>query len=240
MWLAWHIADEGGKVAFVSTEMNKGQAAKRFRRWEKRPGLHVYGQFMLGQNLGTAIKNWEGWDLIIIDSWSSTQGDRNSNDNDNVSLLDKEFFQPLVEATGATVMVIDNTGHDTITSEGKVRRDSARGASRKRDIQEVELFFSRPDRQNNFRTGIEVTKMRLDIPIPPKVVVETPQDRIEFYEVHGGVLTGTPCWPTMKVEMTDNEAAALRLLQATLGAGNEGLAGLAGGTDPGDEEEASG
>jgi len=239
MWLAWHLADEGCKVAFISTEMNKGQAAKRFQRFPKRPGLRVYGRFMLGQNLGTAIKNWEGYDLIIIDSWSSTQGGMESNSNDAVSTLDVEFFQPLVQATGATVLVIDNTGHDAITKEGKVKRDSARGASRKRDIQEVELFFSRPDRQNNFRTSIEVTKMRLDRAIPGKEVVETPRDRIEFYLVTSGLMTTTPLWPRMKVDAEEQEA--IDMIQRMLGGGiNDGIKGTAGGTDPGDEAEAAG
>ena len=221
MWLAWHLADEGCKVAFLSTEMNKGQAAKRFRRFPKRPGLRVYGRFMLGQNLGSAIKAWEGYDLIIIDSWSSTQGGWESNSNDGVSTLDVEFFQPLVQATGATVLVIDNTGHDAITSEGKLKRDTARGASRKRDIQEVELFFSRPDRSNNFRTSVEITKMRLDVAIPGKEVIETPQDRIEFYYVGpGGNLTTKPMWPRLQVEATDAEA--IRLAEQILGGETDG------------------
>jgi len=219
MWLAWHLADEGGKVAFLSTEMNKGQAAKRFRRFPKVAGLRVYGRFMLGQNLGTAIKAWEGYDLIVIDSWSSTQGNANSNDNDSVALLDQEFFAPLVQATGATVLMIDNTGHDAITKDGKVKRDTARGASRKRDIQEVELFFSRPDRVNNFRTSIEITKMRLDVAIPGKEVIETPQDRIEFYYVSHGALTTKPMWPTLQVPA--EEQAAMDLIQKMLGGGQD-------------------
>lgn len=223
MWLAWHLANEGEKVAFLSTEMNKGQMAKRFQRFPRPAGnkLKVYGSFMLGQNLGTAIKNWEGYALIVIDSWSSTQGSLSSNDNDGVARLDKEFFQPLVNATGATVMVIDNTGHDAFTSDGPVKKNHARGASRKRDIQEVELAFRRTDATNNFRTSIEVTKMRLDVPIPAKEVIETPQDRIEFYYVSQGAMSDRSMWPSKAERMRREEEDALARVIEELGATHE-------------------
>jgi hypothetical protein len=221
MWLAVRLAYAGEKVAFMSTEMNRGQAAKRFQRFDKPPAgnLRIFGRFMLGQNLGTAIKNFEGYSLIVVDSWSSTQGDISSNDNDAVARLDVDFFQPLVSATGATVMVIDNTGHDAITADGRVRRDSARGASRKRDIQEVELHFSRPDKDNNFRTSVEVTKMRLDVAIPPKVVIETPQDEIEFYYVSQGIMSQQPFWPGLQVQrlLDEGENSAMELALTMLG-----------------------
>lgn len=200
MWLGYKLALQGSRVAFISTEMNKGQTAKRARQLGPAvAGFKTYGRFMMGQNLETAIKNFEGWDLIIVDSWSSTQGDTSSNDNDAIALMDKEFFQPLVQATGATLLIIDNTGHDSITNDGAIKRDTARGASRKRDIQEVELFFSRPEKGNNFRCRIECTKMRLDIPMPQPVVVQTTEGAIDFRYVVGGVMD-KPMWPGDQVE----------------------------------------
>ena len=195
MWLAAKLAHAGRRVAYFSTEMNKGQTVKRLQRLDPPANMRVYGKFMLGQDLETAIKNFEGYDLLVIDSWSSARGDISSNDNDAVSSLDTDFFQPLIAATGATLMILDNTGKDAVTDKGDtIKQTMARGASRKRDIQEVELWFSRPNRTNNFRTKIECTKMRLDIQIPSPVTVETPQDRIEFYLVEKDTMSTRPMW----------------------------------------------
>ena len=229
MWLADKLAHSGERVAFMSTEMNKGQAAKRFQRFEPTPNLSVYGRFMLGLDLETAIRCFEGFSLMVVDSWSSTQGDIGSNDNDAISLLDTEFLQPLIAATGMSVLITDNTGKDSVTDKGdKVKQTFARGASRKRDIQEVELWFSRPDKANNFRTKIECTKMRLDLAIPRPLVVETPQDRIEFYVVEKNLMTTQPMWTSLAVDgditglgvppsaqdqKTDDPFAALRMLR---------------------------
>lgn len=200
MWLAAKLALEGKNVAYFSTEMPKGATVKRMRRLNPPKNMRLYGRFMLGQDLETAIKNFEGYDLLVIDSWSSARGDVSSNDNDAISDLDRDFFQPLIEATGATLMLLDNTGKDAVTDKGeKVRQTMARGASRKRDIQEVELWFSRPVPGNNFRTTVECTKMRLDIPAPAAVTIETPQDRIEFYIVAQGGMTTEPMWPDLRV-----------------------------------------
>jgi hypothetical protein len=201
-WLAAHLAAEGKKVGYFSLEMPKGVMAKRMRQLPAHPpaNLKVFGKFMMGMNLQTAIKNFEGWDLLIIDSWSQAQGAMGSNDNDAISLMDAEFFQPLIAATGATLLILDNTGKDTVTGDGKVKADTARGASRKLDIQEIGLWFRRNDENNNFRTTISCRKMRLDVVQPSPVTVETPQDRIEFYMVENGVRTPNPMWEGMMVD----------------------------------------
>lgn len=208
LWAAWigaRVAEAGGKVAYFSLEMNKRQYAKRWRqlkhiRFEKE-NYQTFGAFMFGQNLETAIKNFEGYDLLIIDSWSQAQGGMGANDNDAISAMDASYFQPLIQATGATVLIIDNTGKDGRDNEGrKVKSDEARGASRKKDIQETAWWLSRPDEENNFRTRIKCRKMRLDVAMPAPVTVETPHDRIEFYLVQSGLRTETPMWEGMRVE----------------------------------------
>ena len=225
MWLAAWLAREGCKVAYFSTEMNRGQTVKRLKRLNPPDSMRVYGRFMLGQNLETAIANFEGYDLLVVDSWSSAQGDLPSNSNDGISRLDTDFFQPLIAATGATVLMIDNTGKPVLTDRGPIKQDTARGASRKRDIQEVELWFDRPVSNNNFRTTITVTKMRLDIPMPATVVVETPQDEIEFYYVvsQGDVamMSTKPMWPGLQVDAskdTEADIMALERIMDALGA----------------------
>jgi hypothetical protein len=159
---------------------------------------------MFGMNLETAIKCFEGYDLLIVDSWSQAQGQMGANDNDAISMMDADYFQPLIAATGATVLIIDNTGKDGMGSDGmKIKNDEARGASRKKDIQEVAWWLHRPMTNNNFRTTVECRKMRLDLPMPAPVTVETPQDRIEFYVVEHAMRTEQPFWSSQQV-MTDS------------------------------------
>jgi hypothetical protein len=212
LWAAWlgaHLSTEGHRVGYFNLEMPKSMMAKRMRQLNAdRANFKVFGKFMMGQQLGTAIKNFEGYSLLIVDSWSQAQGDLSSNDNDGISRLDAEFFQPLIAATGATVMLIDNTGKDVVTEGGKVKNDEARGASRKKDIQEVALWFDRPYQDDNFKTTLRCRKMRLDIPQPKDVTIWTPQDRIEFYLNKDGVNTETPMWPGMVVEPDTSSTAS--------------------------------
>jgi hypothetical protein len=240
LWAAWlgaHIAAEGGRVAYFSLEMQKRQYAQRWKQLKhigfEKGSYQTFGKFMFGMNLETAIKNFQGYDLLIIDSWSQAQGDMGGNDNDAVSMMDSQFFQPLIAATGATVLVIDNTGKDGKDRDGeKVANDEARGASRKKDIQETAWWLHRPTVGNNFRTKIECRKMRMNEPEPQPVIVETPQDRIEFYVVKSGYRTEEPLWPTMAIAVETAETAteigdtppsgeieSLRNVYAMLGAG---------------------
>ena len=214
LWAAWlgaHLSAEGKKVGYFSLEMNRSSFAKRMRQlpMTNPHNFKVFGKFMMGMDLQTAIKNFEGWDLLIIDSWSQAQGELSANDNDGISRMDAEYFQPLIAATGATLLILDNTGKDTVTNDGKVKADTARGASRKQDIQEVALWFRRNDENNNFRTTISCKKMRLDIPQPLAVTVETPQDRIEFYLVDSGMMTSEPMWSGMRVDPISLENTGL-------------------------------
>jgi hypothetical protein len=213
LWAAWlgvKLANEGKRVAYFSLEMNRAVFAKRMRQLDLRQpkNFRVFGKFMMGASLQSAIHNFEGFDLLIVDSWSQAQGGMSANDNDAISRMDAEFFQPLIAATGATLLILDNTGKDVVTEKGKTKANTAQGASRKLDIQEVGLWFDRPDVRNNFRTTIRCQKMRLDVPSPPDVTVETPQDRIEFYEVSSGILTATPHWPGMLVTPESPTATA--------------------------------
>lgn len=219
LWAAWigaHVAAEGGKVAYFSLEMPRRQYAQRFKQLKhigfEKGSYQTFGAFMFGMNLETAIKSFQGYDLLIVDSWSQAQGEMGSNDNDAVSMMDAQFFQPLIAATGATVLVIDNTGKDGKDRDGeKVKNDEARGASRKKDIQEVAWWLHRPDAGNNFRTRIENRKMRLNEPAPAPITVETPQDRIEFYLVERGLRTDLPLWDGSRVSPLDSDGTQMEV-----------------------------
>jgi 5S rRNA maturation endonuclease (ribonuclease M5) len=207
LWASWvgaHVAAEGGKVAYFSLEMRKNQYAKRWRQLQHigfpKANYSTFGRFMFGMNLTTAIKAFEGYDLLIIDSWSQAQNSMGGNDNDAISMMDADFFQPLIDATGATLLIIDNTGKDGSDAMGKkVANEEARGASRKKDIQEVAWFLRRPDENDNFTTRISCRKMRLDVPMPQPVTIFTPRDRIEFYKLVGEGKE-EPMWPGMVVD----------------------------------------
>jgi hypothetical protein len=139
-----------------------------------------------------AIRALRGFSLIIVDSWSAAHS---GGTNDEIARLDNEVFKPLIAETGASLLILDNTGHDALTDQGRVQMQHARGASAKGDKMEVTLFFNRPFEDNNYRTRLTVKKMRLDYPWPKPKEFETPREIIEFYEMQGFEF-GPPAWPS--------------------------------------------
>jgi hypothetical protein len=151
------------------------------------------------------IDKLKGYDLIVIDSWTASH--KGGNDNEEVAQLDTEVFQPIIDGTGASLLILDNTGHSTYSEDGEHKQDHARGASAKGDKMEVTLWFDRPIKGDNYRTRISVMKMRLDHPIPEPMVVVTPRDRIEFFKsehVNGQVtIESQSAWPTSNEVLVD-------------------------------------
>lgn len=201
MWLAAKLAEEGKKVAYFSIEMTPSDTVKRLKNLKPSKNMVVFTKDLDLSNPGHVDKMLIGlkdFDLIVIDSWSAVHqfGKGRMNQNDEVAALDKAVFQPLIRETGATVMLIDNQGHDAITDDGVVKQAHARGASAKEDKMETCLWFERPKSYDNYLTTLSMTKMRLDEPMAEPVHIRTPQDRIEFY-VEG---TNRPHWPGMYVE----------------------------------------
>jgi len=194
MWLGARLSNEGHKVAYFSLEMPPSELATRVKASNvTAKNFHVFKDFNMSSthHVMTAIAALKGYSLVVIDSWSAAHSGAT---NDEVARLDNEFFLPLIEQTGATFLVIDNTGHDAITDAGKIRADHARGASAKGDKMDVTLWFHRPYEDNNYLTRIECKKMRLDESMPPPVTVETGQGAIEFYLNSDG-LRGEAMWP---------------------------------------------
>ena len=198
MWAAARLSREGKKVAYFSLEMLPSATAKRLKQLapDKQNFLCFTSNFRLGSPSHTEklISALRGYDLIVVDSWTAARSHAGRESNEAVAELDNEVLLPLIKQTGATVLLIDNTGHDFVTDSGKIRADHARGASAKGDKMEVTLWFHRPFEDNNYRTTINVKKMRLDYPIPAPLTVETPSERIEFYTVEQGIRTEKVAW----------------------------------------------
>lgn len=211
MWLAAHVAKDGGKVAYFSLEMLPSVTAQRLKRLAPPKDRFVCftKDFRLGSPSHTEklVRGLKDYDLIVVDSWTAARrGLKDS--NEQVAELDTEFFLPVIKHTGASILVIDNTGHPAVTDRGLIKMEHARGASAKGDKMDVTIFFDRPYADNNYLTKIEVKKMRYDRPIPEPVVVFTPTDTIEFYFEK----THKPMWPGLdimaKPEPTPLEKAA--------------------------------
>lgn len=181
LWLASKLSQEGRRVAYFNLEMRPSDLARRLKQSSPNPKyLTVYTKLHFGNAFQIDLmKNaLVDHDLIVIDSWSAAQ---TGVSNDEVAILDREVLQPLIDDTGATVMILDNTGHAIVTDRGKVKPDHARGASAKGDKMEVTLHFERPFESDNYRTQITMRKMRLDESMASPVDIYTPRDRVEFY-----------------------------------------------------------
>lgn len=194
-WLAARLSNEGHRVAYFSLEMRPSEMAKRLRQAKPNPdNFLLFTKLSMGsvEHLRLACKALRGVELIVIDSWTAARPSRDS--AESIAELDNDFFQPLMDETGASLLILDNVGHPAFTDAGKMKPDWARGSSAKGDKMELSILFDRPYENNNYRTTLTVKKMRLDAEIPPPVTVETPRDRIEFYMVEEGFMTTEPMW----------------------------------------------
>jgi hypothetical protein len=189
MWIASKLAHQGKKVAYFSLEMRPEQSVARLKKLRPpKNTFRLYTNYSLGDpyHRKKTIEALKGFDLIVIDSWNAAyrfSSGRGAHD-DQVAALDTEFFQPIIDGTGATLVVIDNTGHDERGLLGRREvSDHARGSSAKGDKMDVTIFLHRPHANNNYLTEVEVKKMRYDIPIPKKELVVAPSDdnTLEFY-----------------------------------------------------------
>ncbi len=203
MWLAARLSQEGHRVAYFSLEMPPSMTVRRLKQSNPdKKNFLLFTNLAMGNpaHLAVATAGLKDCELIVVDSWTAARSEGNS--NDEVARLDNEFFQPLIEKTGATLLILDNVGHPAFASDGSTMQpDWARGASAKQDKMEVCLMFSRPSHTNNYRTTVSFKKMRLDYPMPHPVTIETPRDRIEFYTVEQGMMTDIPVWEGLRVEV---------------------------------------
>jgi len=181
MWAAVQLCKEGHKCAYFSLEMPPREVAKRLKKMDPpKDKFKLFRRlsFDSQMDLAAACDLLKGYSLIVVDSWSAVHGD--TNNNDAVAKLDREFFLPLIEETGATLLILDNTGQAMLTDRGKIQSDWARGASAKGDKMDMTLFFERPDEMDNHTTRIKVKKIRGDSAMPRPIVVRTDADVIDF------------------------------------------------------------
>lgn len=198
MWIASRVAKEGGKVAYFSLEMRPSDAVSRLKKFRPPPeNFLLLRNLRLGHDghLQLLIKAIKGYDLIVVDSWNASTPGRKMTDDD-VAALDSGFFLPLIEGTGATLLLLDNTGHDAISDGSKVKMEHARGSSAKGDKMDTTIWLDRPYEDNNYMTKVTVKKMRLDVPIPePRIVVAPSEcDPIEFFYVDEAGQPAASAW----------------------------------------------
>ena len=202
MWLAAHVAQDGGRVAYFSLEMLPSDTARRLK--QLNPPKDRFLCFTKGFRIGSPshlekmIRGLKEYDLIVIDSWTAARAGMKDS-NEQIAQLDTEFFLPLVRHTGAAVIMIDNTGHPVFGDKGKIKMDHARGASAKGDKADVTVWFDRPYEDNNYLTTLTVKKMRLDYAMPHPVNVVTPSDRIEFFYADDNGTPHRPMWQALDV-----------------------------------------
>lgn len=203
MWLGARLSRTGKRVAYFSLEMPPAKTAGRLSRLDPDPDTFICFtknlQFTDPRHVDQIIRGLEGYDLIVVDSWSAAHQFGKAgklSQNDEVAALDNEVFLPIIEGTGATLFILDNVGHDAFDKTGKrVKQAHARGASAKGDKMEMTLWFDRPLKNNNYRVTISCEKMRLNYPTPSPVTVETLREEIEFFYLDGSGGIGSPMWP---------------------------------------------
>jgi len=191
MWIATRLARQGRKVAYFSLEMRPEQTVARLKKLSPpRENFKVFTNYRMGDPdfLRRTISALKGFDLIVVDSWNAAyRFTQKGSHDDQVAELDDTFFGPIIDGTGASLVIIDNTGHDVVVGFGsKIQSQHARGSSAKGDKMDVTIFLTRPDEGNNYLTEVHVKKMRYDIPIPTKRLVVAPSehDSIEFYNAN--------------------------------------------------------
>jgi len=117
-WVAAKVTHEGGTVVYISEENPLDEDVRRLRRL--RPVVERF-RFVSGSGLDLSLEEHvdalialcQGADLCVLDTASAVwSGDEN--DNAAVAALDREVLIPLVKGTGATVLVLDHTGHPQI------------------------------------------------------------------------------------------------------------------------------
>lgn len=242
MWVAAKLAAEGKRVAYFSLEMRPSQSVSRLRKLNPPKGnFTLFTKLRLGDDNHLRLLSGQNYDLIVVDSWNAAI--QEARYDQDVADLDNEVFQPLIEATGATVMLIDNTGHDMMTDKGPVKMNRARGSSAKADKMDVTIWMDRPYSDDNYMADIRVMKMRYDFPMPKTTRISTPRDYIDFWVVSDKTNQRiSPMWggtwvdvagPSGDVARIPDEALPQDVPAAILGegAGDQGLGDPAVATD---------
>jgi hypothetical protein len=131
MWVAGRLSKEGKKVAYFSLEMRPSDTVRRIKQLHpNRENFKLFTKFNFRNpnQVMLVIDKLKGYDLIVIDSWTASH--KGGNDNEEVAQLDTEVFQPIIDGTGASLLILDNTGHSTYSEDGEHKQEHPPRATR--------------------------------------------------------------------------------------------------------------
>ncbi len=185
LWLAAKISRQGLVVVYVSQENPLVEDVRRLRLlrpdWRCMRFFHQQG-FDLGipDHVAALLEVARGASLVVLDTLTATwSGDGEK--NREIGAFDRDVQIPLC-ATGATLLVLDHTGH----AQPFIKRrgaEAGRGASSKGQKADVTLTF-RPKGDREFE--IEHGKARIGgDKQPPRLfrVVDTDDEGLDIEEV---------------------------------------------------------
>jgi KaiC/GvpD/RAD55 family RecA-like ATPase len=196
LWVATQLAKRGQKVAYFNLEMPMKELSRRLRKLDPpKENFHLFRKvdFSSQGDLAAACDLLDGYALIVVDAWSAVHG--NQNDNDTIARMDREWFLPLIEETGATLLLLDNVGAAMQTDGGMVEQERARGATTKGNKMDLTLLMTRPDELDNHTARIKVKKIRGEGTMTHPRLISTPEDVIDFRYVDDQGTDLGPMWP---------------------------------------------
>jgi hypothetical protein len=144
------LSRRGIRVSYHSQENPRDVELRRLERLHPNPEfleLYHYEEFDLArrEHVEWIKANEVGAGLIVFDTLTACwSGDEN--DNAAVVAFDRDVIRPIIEATGATVLTLDHTGHPTAFVPRK-GVSAARGASSKGQKADFFLEFRSEDRR---------------------------------------------------------------------------------------------
>ena len=185
-WVASKVTREGRHVLYVSEENPLDEEVRRLRRLKPNP---EYLRFVAGSGLDLAlpehvqatIEAAQGCELAIFDTLSACwTGDEN--DNAAIAALDRDALMPLVQATGASVLMLDHTGHpQAFVKRGGV--NAGRGASAKGQKADVVLNFAAKATQSEFMLSVGKARGLLKPPGRVLRAMDTDDGGLDIVEV---------------------------------------------------------
>jgi hypothetical protein len=175
------------KAVYISAENPLKVNLQRLRRLDVKPEGLLFFQdpeidLRRSEDIAWLIEVSQDAALVILDTLTSVWGG-NGLDNDEIAEFDRTVLQPLVRETGATVVVLDHTGHTQLF----VKREgisAGRGASAKGQKADVVLHFTS---EEGTRFTIIHGKNRFGAKRPPQAfeVVDTPDGNLDIIAVEG-------------------------------------------------------
>jgi hypothetical protein len=185
MWVACHVSRADQAVLYVSEENPLDEDIRRLRRLRPEPAAF---RFVSGSGVDLALPEHveavkgaaEGAVLIVFDTLSACwSGDEN--ENAAIAALDRDALLPIVKDTGASVLVLDHTGHPQPFVR-RVGASAGRGASAKGQKADAVLNFAA---RGEAEFALGVGKLR-GLKKPPETlyrVVDTDANGLEVVAV---------------------------------------------------------